>query len=101
MPKIIGCDAGGMNVVTFVLSKTHSRSCMRRSGNTPHHTPSRWGLENMRRGRKEVCGYRTQAEATAHRSRSFLRPFLQEEAPALHHLRVRQLEGAQDLARGL
>lgn len=32
-----------------------------------------------------------------HRSRALLRPFLQQETPALHHLRVRQLEGAQDL----
>lgn len=40
------------------------------------------------------------AQGAPHRSRALLRPFLQQEAPALHHLGVRQLEGAQDLGRG-
>lgn len=35
----------------------------------------------------------------AHRSRALLRPLLQQEAAALHHLSVCQLEGAQDLGR--
>lgn len=33
----------------------------------------------------------------AHRPRALLRALLQQEAPALHHLAVRQLEGPQDL----
>lgn len=40
-------------------------------------------------------------QAAPHRSRRpLLRSFLQEQAPPLHHLRVGQLEGAQNLRQG-
>lgn len=55
--------------------------------------------ESSRPGQR-FQGLRSQAPSAPHRSQALLRTFLQQEAPALHHLGVRQLEGAQDLGRG-
>lgn len=54
--------------------------------------------ESSRPGQR-FQGLRSQAPSAPHRSQALLRTFLQQEAPALHHLGVRQLEGAQDLGR--